>query len=186
MAQSLRESGTSENDIVPEGWEKTVVQGDLNKDGIADLVLVAYPDSSKAILAIYFGSAEGRLSCWKKYEEVIPIATEGFENVDADLSITSKGVLRINISHSSDVGSYFTSTDKYSFRYQNEDFYLIGYEEQSLQRNIGTMTTTSDNYLTWKRKVRTENIFEDEGPAPKEKWSTLPRKALEKLGAREL
>ena len=72
------------------------------------------------------------------------------------------------------------------FRYQNEDFYLIGYEEQSLQRNIGTMTTTSDNYLTWKRKVRTENIFEDEGPAPKEKWSTLPRKALEKLGAREL
>lgn len=71
IAQSLRESGTNENDIVPEGWERTVVQGDLNKDGIADLALVAYPDSSKAVLAIYFGSSEGRLTCWKKYEEVI-------------------------------------------------------------------------------------------------------------------
>lgn len=186
MAQNLRESGTNESDIVPEGWERTVIQGDLNKDGVADLVIVAYPDSVKSLLAIYFGSAEGNLTCWKQYEEVIPVAREEFENVDIDLSITSKGVLRINISHSSDVGSYFTSTDKYSFRYQNEDFYMIGYEEQSLQRNLGTLTTKSDNYLTWKRKVRTENIFEDEGPAPKEKWSTLPHKALEKLGEKEL
>ena len=44
QAQSLAQQGTSVEDLVPAGWLHQEAQGDLNKDGILDLVVVATPD----------------------------------------------------------------------------------------------------------------------------------------------
>ena len=43
-AQDLKQQGTSIEQIVPEGWEHEEAQGDLNKDGIKDLVVLAKPN----------------------------------------------------------------------------------------------------------------------------------------------
>ena len=71
-AQDLKQQGTSVEQIVPEGWEHEEAQGDLNKDGIKDLVVLAKPNFKENmqtrddgyeynfnsyILAIYFGQA---------------------------------------------------------------------------------------------------------------------------------
>ena len=82
-------------------------------------------------------------------------------------------------------GSYGTSTDTYIYRYQKGDFHLIGKDTEEMMRNTGESTVVSENYLTWKRQVTTSNAFDDKAPTT-EKWSRLPKKALEKLGAREL
>ena len=43
-AQALKQQGTTVEAIVPKGWEHEEAEGDLNKDGIADLVIVATPN----------------------------------------------------------------------------------------------------------------------------------------------
>ena len=69
-AQSLQSSGRSSKEIVPQGWGVQEEAGDLNKDGIADLVIIATPnfreniqvregdgyeyDYNQPILAIYW------------------------------------------------------------------------------------------------------------------------------------
>ena len=55
-----------------------------------------------------------------------------------------------------------------------------------MSRNTGEMETTSDNYLTWRRQVVKENVFEDSNVPKTEKWTKLPKKPLEKLGEQNL
>ena len=73
-AQGMKPAGTSADDIVPEGWQKQKVRGDLNKDGFEDLVIIATPDNAEnmltrddgyvynfnqPLLAVYFGTGDG-------------------------------------------------------------------------------------------------------------------------------
>ena len=200
QAQGLAQQGTSVEDLVPDGWHHQQAQGDLNKDGIEDLVVVATPDYkentltrddgyvynfNQPILAIYFGSGQGRLKLWKQYDNVIPADESVNCSHDITLEITSRGALRIAISLFCSAGSYGTSVDTYTYRYQQGDFCLIGMDNEEMRRNTGESTIVSENYLPWKRQVKTSNVF-DESVPPTEKWSRLTKKALEKLGAREL
>ena len=75
-----------------------------------------------------------------------------------------------------------SENSNFSYRYQDGDFYLIGKEYHNMSRNTGDMETTSENYLTWRRQVVTENAFEDSNVPRKETWTKLPKKPLEKLG----
>ena len=43
-AQTLKQQGVSVKQIVPKGWEHKEAEGDLNKDGIKDLVVLAKPN----------------------------------------------------------------------------------------------------------------------------------------------
>ncbi|MBR5678176.1 MAG: FG-GAP repeat protein [Paludibacteraceae bacterium] len=197
QAQELQKQGRGVEDLVPKGWEHTEATGDLNKDGIADLVVVATPDFkentktrddgyvynfNQPLLAVYFGTAEGKMQLWRQYDQVIPARTDEFLSIDASLTITEKGVLRISLETFSSMGGWSSDNCNFSYRYQDGDFYLIGQESQSLARNTGEMETTSENYLTWRRQVVTENVFEDNNVPRKEKWTKLPKKLLEKLG----
>ena len=198
QAKELKQQGTSIEDIVPEGWLHHEAWGDLNKDGIKDLVVVATPDDEEdllrrddgyiynfnpPILAIYFGNGQVQ-QLWKRYDYVIP--PDQSENCSHDivLEITSRGALRIAIGLFCNAGSYGTSTDTYTYRYQNGDFYLIGMDNEEMLRNTGEVTLVSENYLTWKRQVTRSNAFTDDPVT--EKWSRIAKKPLEKLGAREL
>ena len=197
QAQELQKQGRGVEDLVPKGWEHTEATGDLNKDGIADLVVVATPDFkentktrddgfvynfNQPLLAVYFGTAEGKMQLWRQYDQVIPARTDEFLSIDASLTITEKGVLRISLETFSSMGGWSSDNCNFSYRYQDGDFYLIGQESQSLARNTGEMETTSENYLTWRRQVVKENVF-DENVPKKERWTKLPKKPLEKLGA---
>ena len=195
-AQNLAEQGTSIDDIVPGGWLHKEAHGDLNKDGIVDLVVVATPDYvenlktrddgyvynfNQPILAIYFGTAQGQLQLWRQYDDVIPADESENCSHEVNVEITGRGALRIAISLFCSAGSYGTSVDTYTYRYQNSDFFLIGMDNEEMRRNTGESTVVSENYLTWKRQVKTSNVFDENIPST-EKWSRIPKKPLEKLG----
>lgn len=198
QAQGLAQQGTSVDDLVPAGWRHIEAQGFLNKDGILDLVVVATPDFkenlktrddgyvynfNQPILAIYFGAGQGQLQLWKQYDNVIPADESENCSHDITLEITKRGTLRIAISLFCSAGSYGASVDTYTYRYQQGDFYLIGMDNEEMQRNTGESTIVSENYLTWKRQVKTSNVFDDNVPST-EKWTRLPKKPLKRLGVR--
>lgn len=200
QAQGLAQQGTSVEDLVPNGWLHQEAKGDLNKDGIEDLVVAATPDYventrtrddgyvynfNQPILAIYFGMGQGQLRLWRKYDNVMPADENEGCHHEFGLDITDRGALRISISLWCSAGSYGTSSDTYTYRYQQGDFSLIGMDREEMMRNSGECSIVSENYLTWKRQVKTSNAF-DETVSVTEKWTRLPKKPLEKLGAREL
>ena len=193
-AQALKQQGASAEKIVPEGWEHEEALGDLNKDGVKDLVVLAKPNFKENmqtrddgyeynfnpyILAIYFGQAEGDFKQWKQYENLFEPDSEWTTN-DVDVEITERGTLNISTSFFANAGSYGTNQTKYTFRFQNGDFYLIGKESTDMMRNTGEMTTVSENYLTWKRQTIKDNAFEE--VVKKETWSKLTKEPLKKLG----
>ena len=193
-AQALKQQGTSVEQIVPEGWEHKEAQGDLNKDGIKDLVVLTKPNFKENmmtrddgyeynfnpyILAIYFGQAEGGFQLWKQYENLFEPDSEWISN-DVDVEITERGTLNIDTNPFSSGGSYDKSLSTYTFRFQDGDFYLIGKECTEMSRSTGEMTTVSENYLTWKRQTIKDNAFEE--GKKKETWSKLTKSPLEKLG----
>jgi len=196
-AQQLQQQGRGVDDLVPAGWDHAEATGDLNKDGIVDLVVVATPDFkentktrddgyvynfNQPLLAVYFGTAEGKMQLWRQYDQVVPARPDEYVSIDASLTITEKGVLRISLETFASMGGWGSENSNFSYRYQDGDFYLIGKEYHNMSRNTGDMETTSENYLTWRRQVVTENAFEDSNVPRKETWTKLPKKPLEKLG----
>ena len=49
-AQSLGQHGQSVETLVPQGWEHSEAVGDLNKDGLEDLVVIATPNFRDKVL----------------------------------------------------------------------------------------------------------------------------------------
>ncbi len=82
-------------------------------------------------------------------------------------------------------GSSQTGQNSYLYRFQDDDFYLIGSETGSFSRYSGEAEEVSNNYLTKKQKTTTSNVFDDK-VKPTETWSDLPDEPLEKLGANML
>ena len=193
LAQVLKASGKSAADVVPNGWESTFKTGDMNGDGLPDLVIIATPcnkekmktrddgyvyNFNQPVLAIYWGDKNGNYKLFKQYDNVIPAREDEFLAITPSLEITKSGSLQIDLEFFATAGSYTQPTTTHVFRYQNGDFMLIGKDVVELERTTGKTVTTSDNYLTRKRTVVTER--------PKRKAITkrsrLPKSALKPLG----
>lgn len=195
-AQGLKKRGGSLAAVVPAGWEHVESVGDLNKDGVADLVVVATPDFKEnlkeredgyvynlntPLLAVYFGDASGDLVLWKVYEDLIPPRDE-FTTVETSVEITDRGTLRLGVSMWRSAGSADTGGPTHTYRWQNGDFFLIGKDETSMSRYSGVLEEVSENYLTWKRQVKISSAFKDVEVKESEKWTRIPRTPLKRLG----
>ena len=129
-------------------------EGDFNKDGIKDLFISTFCDGS----AFYFGKAGGSYS--------LILDTDLSVDRDAKLSVTDKGVLRIQTPQS----------DVFLFRYQDNTFVLIG----------GKHGDESYNFLTNKKvetigsgaSKRTETSDMPKHPPFKYGWFPLDWEAL--------
>jgi len=200
QAQQLKDSGASIKELVPTGWEVTEAEGDLNKDGVADLAVIVTPDHkdhlkvrddgyvynfNTPILAIYTGLKEGGYCLWGKYDDILPARPDEFTSIDHVITITDKGVLRIGVSNFSSAGGWSSPSTTYVLRLQNGDFYLIGKDEDTFARNTGEGETVSYNYLTHKCQRVIYNQFDDK-VKPRETWSRLPNKPLQRLGTFEM
>lgn len=183
------------------GWEHSEAMGDLDRDGISDLVVIATPDDkahiltneetgssrnlNRPVLAIFKGNSQNQFTPWKFYDEVMPVGDE-YLFVEYSVSITDKGVLRISTSSWASAGGWGQTEHTYVFRFQNGDFYLIGEDEHCVMRNTGEDTTDSYNYLTHKHQRVVTNAFKDVKVKPKETWKSIPREPLKRLGEEEL
>ena len=157
-AQSFNRSiATADKAFVGEGTP-VIAEGDINKDGIKDLV-VAVPEVYQGKnFAFYFGQKQGGYALFRDYlTDVV-----GHE---IKISVTDKGVVRIE--YDIDLGA-----DIFLFRYENGDFRLIGGKED---RHLTSFDyDVSYNYLT-NKMIRTE------GEGSSRKSETLDMRKLPKI-----
>ncbi len=151
-------------DFLPKGYvafEKII--GDLNKDGIEDCVLIIKETDKRKIITDEYRrqldrNRRGVIVLFRK-NDLYELAVKNYncfssENEDGgvyyapELSIEIKnGILYINYEH----GRY--GYWRYTFRFQNSDFELIGYDKSE---NHGPVVycKTSINFLTKKKLVK--------------------------------
>ena len=180
-AQEMATKGRSADEIVPSDTSFVKAEGDLNKDGLKDLVI-----SVGSALAVYFATPSGDYELWKQYNDILPVVEEGDDfMIDIELSITDRGALIIETGSFASAGTSYVTNNNYTYRFQNGDFYKIGEEQHSMSRMTGDDKTVSTNYLTHKRQVVIQNAF-DESIKPKETWTSIPKSALRRLGEDQL
>ena len=195
-AQKLKETGRSIAELLPEGWTYTEAWGDIYPDGRDDLALIVLPNNkdkitvrddgyeynfNQPLVAIYYMSEEGDLIQREVFDHLVPARETEYTSIDSSISINKKGAIVIGLSYFSSAGSYGASNYSYVFRYQNDDFYLIGEEEESHSRSTGEGEKISINYLTHKQCHSTFNVFSDSNQKPTERWSKLPVTPLKKM-----
>lgn len=167
-----------------EGWEN--IKGDLNKDGLEDIVLlIKATDKSKIVQdenrgpldrnrrgiiilfnkGTYYEIASENHTCFTSENE------EGGAYYAPELGLYIKnGNLCVHYYH----GRY--GYWKYTFRYQNNDFEMIGFDHSS-NNGPTIISETSINFLT-KKKLYRENLnFEsakdDEVENFKDTWTKI-------------
>ena len=180
------------NDFIPQGFVLSGTSiGDLNKDGVDDKVLLIKGTDKGAFEKNEFGefvdrNRRGIIILFKKdnqYQMVLKnLNCFSSENEDGgvyyapELSLEiNKGNLYIHYAH----GRY--GYWKYTFRYRNSDFYLIGYD--SSEGGEVVEKETSINFLSKKKqeKVNTNENAEGGDEEFKETWTNITVSKLLKL-----
>ena len=177
--------------LVPNGWKiLSSSEGDLNKDNRADVAMIieklktdviVNADNGKAIhnnprkLLVFLKQNTGYQLVTEN--TTIPVAEAENSCVEDPLAETdgmtiNRGILSLNFSYFMSCGGWEWPRHAYTFRWQNNDFQLIGFDYSSFYRNSGEMTHKSYNFSTSKLKeIVGDNMFE--GGQPKTKWSTF-------------
>ena len=182
------------SNFVPKGFvisEK--INGDLNKDGIADCVLIIQGTDKKKIIKdensekvdrnrrgiiILFNKNNHYELATKNYDCFSSENEDGGVYFAPELSIDIvKGNLCIDYGH----GRY--GSCRYSFRFRDSDFELIGYNSSD---NSGPVVNreTSINFLSKRKKTKentNQNATEDGDEIFKETWAKIQVDKLVKL-----
>jgi hypothetical protein len=184
------------NDFLPEGYvvfEK--INGDLNKDGIDDCVLIIKgTDKNQIITDEYHGQLDrNRRGIIVLFSEngYYKLAVKNYncfssENEDGgvyfapDLSVE---IYNVNLFASYGHGRY--GYWKYTFRFQNSDFELIGYDAGYKSNFISewiTFDEESINFLSRKKLIREViNVSSEGTEIYKENWKKISVNRLIKL-----
>ena len=196
FGENFPQKAKTVNDFIPKGWKKILTtNGDLNKDKLEDTVIVIEKEDKKnikkndgfgpeelnlnpRILLVLFKQKDGTYILASKNDKGF-IKSEGNDNNPAlmdtlDDIIIKNNVLKIVFNYFMSAGSWWTSTNVYIFRFQNNVFELISYESNAYMRNTGEEEGTSINFSTNKAKITTGgNIFEEKENNPKDEWRYL-------------
>ena len=184
------------NDFIPKGWKEILItNGDLNKDKLEDTVIVIekedkenikkndvlgpdYLNLNPRILLVLFKQKDGAYILAAKNDKGFIQSENDEENptlMDTLTGISIKNnTLRINFDYFLSAGSYSASQTVFTFRFQNNRFELIGFNNISFMRNSGEQEEFSINFSTNKIKTTTGgNMFEEKLNKPKEKWENF-------------
>ncbi|MGB6083551.1 hypothetical protein [Moheibacter sp.] len=204
-AQSIPTKAKNLTSFVPENWKAIkMVHGDLNNDQKDDLVLIIEEDNPKNIIE-NDGMGSKFLNLNPRYLLIIFQTPNGFELkelnktfipkenneespclmdplVEGDIQI-NKGVLVLSLNYWLSCGSWSTGTDTYTFRFQKNEFELIGFDTFSFARNSGEIHEVSVNFSTRKMSITTGgNMFEDADESEeKTEWKTFKLDKLQNL-----
>ena len=196
FGENFPQKAKTVNDFIPKGWKKILTtNGDLNKDKLEDTVIVIEKEDKKnikkndgfgpeelnlnpRILLVLFKQKDGTYILASKNDKGF-IKSEGNDNNPAlmdtlDDIIIKNNVLKIVFNYFMSAGSWWTSTEVYIFRFQNNRFELIGYENNGFMRNTGEEEGVSINFSTNKKKTTTGgNISGGNENNPKVKWENI-------------
>ena len=196
FGENFPQKAKTVNDFIPKGWKEILAtNGDLNRDKLEDTVIVIEKEDKKnikkndgfgpeelnlnpRILLVLFKQKDGTYILASKNDKGF-IKSEGNDDNPAlmdtlDDIIIKNNVLKIVFNYFMSAGSWWTSTNVYIFRFQNNVFELIGYESNAYMRNTGEEEGTSINFSTNKAKITTGgNIFEEKENNPKDEWRYL-------------
>lgn len=183
--------------FAPRGWiVEAEASGDLNGDQIADLVFVLHAtdkknvlankdglgvpelDTNPRILAVAFGTEAGGFTLAAQNHTLIPrrdspTLDDPFA-ADGGL-LLARGAFSVGLNLFSSAGGWETFTSRFTFRWQNGRFELIGFDRDSTMRNSGETVVTSVNYSTGRMQTVTGSIENDR---KKTQTRTLPKKPL--------
>ncbi|SMC45254.1 hypothetical protein [Moheibacter sediminis] len=175
LSQEIPKSGKDLKDFVPINWRIIEqVEGDLNKDKKSDIVLIiedTNPDNlfqnenlgssiintNPRYLLVLFKTEKG-YDLKELNKTFVP--TEGdMEStcladpiMDGGIEIKN-GSLVLSLNYWMSCGSWYASTNAYTFRFQKNEFELIGFDSQEFHRASGEMNSTSINFSTKKMSI---------------------------------
>lgn len=144
-------NGNNLETFIPQGWKlKDSVEGDLNNDSLSDIAAVIEKDgdmdfSYPRIFFILLQNQNKSYNLSVKSEKLILKANEGGVWGDPYESIIiDRGSILVNFYG----GSNWRWSNKYRFRYQDSDWYLIGTTTESFHTGSGEGTYEDYNFLT--------------------------------------
>ncbi len=198
QASELRQSGRSVDELVPAGWERTThATGDVNHDGIDDLVLLSWPDDEAGIavrddgfrvnknapvVAVYMGQSDGSYRLHSTDNTILMEQDEFFFIENEAVKVADKGVFSITYGTFAAAGSWSNETYTSTYRYQDGGIYLIGEDTSSFNRATLDTEVVSMNYLTGKRCT---TVKKNSGRSPKPRWETVGKQPLQPFGKKD-
>lgn len=136
--------------VVPKGWAtQWSAGGDLNADGVPDQVLILKRDGASVDgprrLLIAFGKPDGTKLIVADTDKFLPVVENDTDPFADDNPLTIKNrSLRVYVEGA---GTDITH-ETFTFRYQNSQFELIGYDAVNQMRSTGDYDNKSINYST--------------------------------------
>lgn len=192
----LPAQGASVDAFVPAGWAlEQRDEGDLDKDGRADVVMVLRMqspanviandglgaerfDTNPRLLAVLF-AGEGGYRLALQDHALIPRPDNPVmdDDLDGDDAVTvRRGAFTVSLRSWASAGSWYTSSTTFTFRHQEGCFRLIGYDQTWLHRGSGEMGTTSLNFAAGKG-VFEQGTMESDAPLAL-RTVAIPRRPL--------
>ena len=165
FGETFPEKGKTVNDFIPKGWKiLRTVKGDLNNDKLEDTAIVIEKDGTYVLTGKNdkgFIQSEG--------DEENPTLMDTLDEISI-----KNNILKINFNYVLSAGSWAASRTVYTFRFQNNRFELIGFDNNSYMRNSGEKEEFSVNFSTNKVKITTDgNISDKNSDKQKEEWKKV-------------
>jgi len=173
--------------VVPKGWAtQWSAKGDLNADGWSDQVLILKPsggsiDGARRLL-ITFGKPDGTTSVAADTQTFLPAVEDERDPLSNENPLTMKNrTLQIYLEGTATSNSHETFT----FRYQNLEFELIGYDSVNQMRGTGDYDNLSVNYSTGNLERTVGNIAESKDVVTKTRLPAGERPTLSSINLTE-
>ncbi len=173
------------SDFIPENYKEfETIYGDLNKDGLEDCVLIIKKVDTTQIMVNQYDKKVDRnrrgIIVLFKNENGYQLADQNldcFSSENEDGGVYFPPELWINIKDNKlhvHYGHGRYGYWDYTFRFQNSNFELIGYDSSS-NRGPVTLRETSINFLTKKKLVKVNTNEDSEGGDEnfEETWSDI-------------
>lgn len=199
----LKPQGQQTTDFVPQGWTiHDSAIGDLNKDGLPDAALILQHKtlvtrtdegqkikSQPRILAILFKSgATGGFELKEQSNTFIP-EDQDLENDEEELNDpflqleVKRGLLVLGFQESYKTSTNYSTGTEYKFRYNGQEFQLIGADFTRIYRMDFELEQYSYNFLTKKRIYSKGKIGGKMTSSPAKSFALPTLKTLKTLKA---
>jgi hypothetical protein len=179
--------------FIPEKWILfDSATGDLNKDGLKDMVMVIQLRDSisfyipgeentdtvitqpRILLILFRMAGKDSYRLMIQQNSFIPLYDSPLTD-DPLVGISIKNsVISFQFHYFQSMGSWYISNNAYRFRYQQGQFVLIGADELTAHRATGEMETRSVNFITRKYIHTTGKNISGRNEQIKSTWKKIP------------